>query len=223
MVMNFPVRNMFPVSNDIFGTWDENDVKVWSVSKREIIYSVAQKARIGKLCVRQDMCVISYSDGSTKMLDLMSGNITKSWNIERSAYLESQCFLSATEVIFSTNSGYKVFDIEKEAVTLEFPKDETNYNVNESFVTTSEFLITACSMHNLIRVFTVRNPVNTQYVCSVLHAHSDTVKAFGLLPNNRFVTASWDGSIMIWKLPVAKTMCLDNLGVRMADVNFVFV
>jgi WD40 repeat protein len=90
-------------------------------------------------------------------------------------------------------------------------------------MTPSKLLLTACSLHNLIRIWNLNNPFDGNYLIGVYHGHSDYIRNFVILPGNRLATSSWDGNIFIWRLPNLVEYKFESFDSKFSDLHYQFI
>lgn len=181
-------------------------------------------SRISQMCSLGPLCLCTLSDLSTKLYNLSTNSLLKEFKIHNSINLEHQAFLDSNTIIFSFNNSLKIFDISTESFLKEIQKD--NYQISESNITSNQLVITGTTHFNTIKIWNFNEkqysgfPEN--YLLQSLFAHSDYVTSIISLPNNKFISASWDGYLMLWKTPILSLLSVRNM-VKVTDVNFIFV
>lgn len=215
------VKKFVPIDQEYFATCEMSDLKVWSLNNRELLHTIKPGSRISQVCSLGPLCLCTLSDLSTKLYNLSTSGLLKDLKIQNSANLDHQTFLSSNTILFCFNSSLKLFDIESETFIKEIPKEY--YQITESCVTSNGLFIAGTSHFNMIKVWNFSDQYTgyqENYNIQTLFAHSDYVTSIVSLPGNKFISASWDGNLMLWKTP-----CLGLYHVNLIpnfDVNFIF-
>ena len=195
MTVNGPVINLFNISNEVFASFINNQLTLWSLDKYENIFNV----EINKIFILEYLNDNNFAAGMENN-SIMIFNIFDTKMSHKKILLGNYDIISCIKKInekFIISGNYEgnlmVWDLMKMELFFEIKKAHL-YKIT-SIVQLSSGLFVTCSTDKNIKIWDLHKRIN---VITFSEAHQKAIRAIIQLNNGMLVSAGNDLMIKIW-------------------------